>query len=395
MKPASFYLFAYWHDFRWVKFVGATVKMWDLAHNLSSSGHKVVLFLPRYRFNRANIPFQLVEIPFVNLPFLRIVSFNVCLAAVLFARFFFQRPGIVYSRRMTSIIPLLYSKATGAIFYYEVNDDPFRLSRNQGSRMAFFIRSIFSKGFDTVNIRACNKAFVISEGIKKKILDNIPNLDSAKLVLFPSGANTDLFKPLAKNECRCRLNLKLSGKYVLFMGTLLEHQGIDVLIKAAGDILRHVPGSKFLILGEGPAKEKWKEIVKSKKFSTHFVFPGQISYEEVAIWVGAADICVAPFKKSAGLRSPVKIFDYLSCAKPVVASRIPGTTDIFEESGAVSLVTAEDPKELAAGIIGLLTDDKLASEMGRKGRDLILTHYDRRKLARQQIDSAIACDMQA
>jgi hypothetical protein len=76
---STFLLVAYWHDPRWNKFVGATIKIWDLAHNLSSLGHNVVLFLPKYHFNRQNLPFKIIEVPFINLPILRLISFNLLL----------------------------------------------------------------------------------------------------------------------------------------------------------------------------------------------------------------------------------------------------------------------------------------------------------------------------
>jgi len=52
----NFLLIAYWYEYQWKKFVGATVKIWDLAYNLSRIGHEVTIFLPRYGFARKNLP---------------------------------------------------------------------------------------------------------------------------------------------------------------------------------------------------------------------------------------------------------------------------------------------------------------------------------------------------
>ena len=51
MNPYRFFIFAYWHDPRWKQYVGATVKIWDLANNLDNLGHEVYLFLPKYDFD--------------------------------------------------------------------------------------------------------------------------------------------------------------------------------------------------------------------------------------------------------------------------------------------------------------------------------------------------------
>ncbi|MCP4681815.1 MAG: glycosyltransferase family 4 protein, partial [Desulfobacterales bacterium] len=99
--------------------------------------------------------------------------------------------------------------------------------------------------------------------------------------------------------------------------------------------------------------------------------------------------CVAPFLPSAGLRSPVKIFDYMACGRPVVASRIAGTTDIFADSGAIRLVPAGDSKMLANGINELLSNREEAKKMGEKGRAFILEKYDRRIIAKRISDEAL------
>ena len=118
-----------------------------------------------------------------------------------------------------------------------------------------------------------------------------------------------------------------------------------------------------------------------------FLFTGEIEYNETPVWINAMDICTAPYMRTAGFRSPVKIFDYLACARPVIASRIPGTTDIFEGSGAVRLVEPEDKDELAAAIKDILSNEETAREMGLKGRALVEGQYDRKLVAQKLNDT--------
>ena len=121
----TYYLFAYWHDYRWTKFVGASVKIWDLAQNLSALGNTVVLFLPKYHFNAINLPFKVVEIPIINKHLLRFLSFNLFLIFYLIYYFAKDRPEIIYVRRMNSIVPIIFAKLTKTLFFYEVNDDHY------------------------------------------------------------------------------------------------------------------------------------------------------------------------------------------------------------------------------------------------------------------------------
>ena len=378
-----FFLFAYWHDSRWKRFVGATVKVWDLAHNLSQQGNDVILFLPKYNFKNKNIPFEIVQVPFINYPFLRLVSFNLLLAFMALAVSISRRPKIVYSRRMTSLIPLLLAKIRKAKFFYEINDDPYCSHFNEGLKFIHKIRFIINSIIDELNLKFCDKAFVISRAIKNKILCIDNSIPPIKLKITPSGANTDLFKPHDKHSCCMELKLDPKNHYIGFVGTLLAHQGIDILINSADQILRKYGNCIFLIIGEGPQKAEWQKLVLQNNLSDYFHFVGQIEYEKLPIWIGATDICVAPFRESAGYRSPVKLFDYLSCERPVVASKIEGTTDLFENSGAVELIDPENPDLLAFHLLDLIKDKNRARLMGIIGRELIVSKYDRKLIAQK------------
>jgi glycosyltransferase involved in cell wall biosynthesis len=92
---------------------------------------------------------------------------------------------------------------------------------------------------------------------------------------------------------------------------------------------------------------------------------------------------------SAGYRSPVKIFDYMACGKAVVASKLEGTTDVFENSNAIALVEAENSNRLAEKIIELLSNDTKAQEMGHKGQRFVQNNFDRKSFAKRVHEEAV------
>lgn len=390
-KLKSFFLFAYWHDPRWKKFVGATVKIWDLAGNLHSLGHEVTIILPKYKFNKKNQGFKVVEIPFIDLPVVRLLSFNAnLLSFLIFSLFMKQKPGGVYVRRMTSVIPLIFARICKSIFFYEINDDPYHIQYHQGSKIKFSIRALLSIKIDEINLKLCDRAFVISEAIIEKIKRNNPGISTGKMYVMASGTNTQLFSPRNKYECRSELRLNSSKKYIGFAGSLLKHQGVDILIKAAPIILSIEPACIFVIIGEGPMRNIWMSQVKEMKYNKSFKFTGQIAYEQVPLWINAMDICVAPFLRTAGIRSPVKIFDYMACGKAVIASKINDTTDIFQSSEAIDIIPPENPRALAKAIIDLLGNEQRAKKMGQCGRQLVEKKYDRRLIAKKIANEAIS-----
>jgi glycosyltransferase involved in cell wall biosynthesis len=375
------HLFAYWHDARWKGFVGASVKIWDLAGNLAALGHAATLFIPAAPLLPGTPVHGVVRVPYLDLPWLRHLTFNACLALALLRARRAPRPDLIYVRRMNSLVPGLYARLRRIPLVYEVNDDPYAGPGPDASVLAR-CRAGLQRWRDTLNLRWSAKAFVITDALAARIVHACPGLDPGKLAILPSGANTELFRPLPVGACRQRLGLAPGSPHVGFVGTLLPHQGIEVLIDAAAAIRDRVPGCRFLVIGEGPMRAPWREAAGRVGLAGAFAFPGEVPYAEVPLWIGATDVCVAPFRRTAGLRSPVKIFDYLACGKPVVASRIPGTTDVFAGLPAVRLVAPEEPGALAEAIADLLADPQRARALGAGARSFVVERYDRRALAR-------------
>jgi len=388
----SFFIFAYWHDRRWKKFVGATVKIWDLAHSLGRQGHQVHVFLPKYNFDtKIHNRVKIIEVPLVDLPLIRYLTFSIFLVFKFISETRKTRPNVIYSRRMNSILPALFARYIHALFFYEVNDDPYGKIVKPSKRIVDWMRSAVQRTQDDINLRLSSHAFIITEEIAAKINQRIRAIIPQNITILPSGSNTNLFSPKPVRAARQKLKLDVDEIIIGFVGTLLRHQGIHVLIDAFPMILKKYPSSVCLIIGEGPMKEEWMACVRKASLDKHFRFLGQIDYPQLPDWINAMDVCVAPYLKSAGLRSPVKVFDYMACGKPVVASRIPGTTTLFENSSVAVLVEPEDPKCLAGAVVQLLLDKERSRKMGNKACDLVTSEFDRAMLAKRVTKAVKHC----
>jgi len=376
-------IFAYWHDKGWKGFVGATVKIWDLAHNTARLGHNVFLFLPKYELPADSLPFRLIRIPLFDFPLLRSLSFSFLLALFLLCHCSNAKPDVVYIRRGISLIPAIFATLKKSILIYEVNDDPYAQEDLPSMSILSRVDRWLSIKTDEIALSWCDAAFVITEQIGDKIIRQLPRISPTKIHVVPSGTNTNLYRPMDKHQCRSMLHLEPTRTYIGFMGSLLDHQGVEVLIDAAPHVINSFPDTCFVIIGEGPMKDRWRRRVHEQSIQRNFLFAGQIDYEKTPVWINAMDICTAPYIRAAGLRSPVKIFDYLACGRPVIASRIPGTTDIFEDSGAVRLVEPENKEAFAAAIVDLLSNTETASSMGLDGRRWVEAQYDRMLVAKR------------
>lgn len=73
---------------------------------------------------------------------------------------------------------------------------------------------------------------------------------------------------------------------------------------------------------------------------------------------------------------PVKMFEYMSAGIPVISSNFPLWKNIIEGNKCGLTVDPKDPKEISNAIEKLLSNDKLAEEMGENGRKAVKEVYN-------------------
>jgi glycosyltransferase involved in cell wall biosynthesis len=131
---------------------------------------------------------------------------------------------------------------------------------------------------------------------------------------------------------------------------------------------------KFLIVGDGIMKTKWIQLVNKLKISDKFIFTGRVPYEAVPLYINTSDICVTPKKPIKSGYSPLKLYEYMACCKPVVATRTNGF-EIIEEYNAGILINPKNSKEFADAIKTLLHNNNLRIKYGRNGREYVIKNH--------------------
>jgi glycosyltransferase involved in cell wall biosynthesis len=120
------------------------------------------------------------------------------------------------------------------------------------------------------------------------------------------------------------------------------------------------------------------ELCRELGVEERFIFTGVIAYDRVPLYINASDICTAPFifarNSKIGL-SPLKLYEYMACGKPVIASSIKGVSDALEASGGGIHVLPENPDALAEGILKLLDNPDMRMKMGSKGLSYVIENY--------------------
>jgi len=366
-------IIAYWHDHRFKRKVGGLIRIFDLADNLIKHGHEVLLVLPKIGSPKKQTNARVIEVPFVDFPLIRPISFHLISSLFLFIEMI-RWADFVYIRQMNSFVPFLLAKLLRIPSFFEIPNDPFISYQSTWGVKTFFLKNV-----DRMSSLLADRIVVLSNWSKRR-LNQIGKVPLPKILVLPSGTDTDLFRPLSREDCCSKLGIDSSSVYIGFVGSFFSNQGIDTLIDSAPKILRQFTNTRFLLVGDGPMMEAWKRKVNEMGVEWAFIFPGHVPYKQVPEYIGAMDICVAPHRQNTNQASPVKIFDYMSCGRPIVASNIEVIQEIIGDSKCALLVPPECPDFLSLAITSLIEDNELLSTMSIRARKHAMNNYDRKRI---------------
>lgn len=357
---------------------GASVHVSELAGNLRAMGHDVHVVVRRMR--RRDKPSEVIGG----------VTVHRVYRLILFGQSQWRRPGGARDKDRTSFSGRLYYAYLATFFAIYISLVVSRLVKKNGIDVIFERETSFGAGglasfltrrplilevigprFSRLSAERSSKILYYTESM---LGDRV---DRKKCVAVSAGVNLDLFRNdrATGATVRKRLGMIDSEKVIGYVGTFQDWHGVDTLLLAMKQI--QDPGKPIKAILVGPNFEEYVEIAKRLGVLENCRFIGPVSYEEVPGYINACDVMVAPYNPSAnplrrayGIGSPLKLFEYMACEKPLISTRVDPIQRIPSINEAGVLVEPGDPDELAERIAGLTEDGVERERMGSYGRRL-------------------------
>ncbi len=161
------------------------------------------------------------------------------------------------------------------------------------------------------------------------------------------------------------LGLDPEGPIVGTIGRLVYQKAQDVFLQAAPLVIKAVPDAQFLIVGEGPLRPALEQLTAELGLRT-CCFAGFRA--EIPNLLLLMDIFALP---SILEGFPQVLLEAMATARPIVATRIDGVTEVIQHDTTGLLVPPRDPGALASAITSLLKDQGLARRLAVAGRKLV------------------------
>jgi glycosyltransferase involved in cell wall biosynthesis len=205
--------------------------------------------------------------------------------------------------------------------------------------------------------------YIASLGLSRKLITVIPNGVS------PSDFSPS---PLLSRDGRTPV--------LLYIGTLADWQGLEVVIKALPKILEQ-RAVQLRIVGRGRSRQRKvlsKHIRKLGVEGSVLVQPA-VPHHEIPALIAESDICVAPLglndRNVTQGACPIKVLEYMASSRPLIASNMPIVRELVREDVDGLLFSPNDPEDLARKALMLLNDVALSQRLAESATERALTKF--------------------
>ncbi len=222
--------------------------------------------------------------------------------------------------------------------------------------------------------RLADKIVANAEAVKQFLVDR--GVPGDKIVTIYNGLDLQRLTPvrdLKREEPLREFGLPFAEKMQIV--TIVANLRSDVknhrmFLKAAQKVSEKIENIAFVLAGEGELIEPLRNFAADLRIEKNVFFTG--GCERIAELLSISNICVLS-SKSEGFSN--SILEYMSAAKPVVATRVGGASEAIIEGKTGFLVESDDDEAMANRLIELLLNPKKAIEMGEKGRSVVKGNF--------------------
>jgi glycosyltransferase involved in cell wall biosynthesis len=291
------------------------------------------------------------------------------------------RPDVIYERRFSPKISFALSTLLRIPYVVEINGWVEDEARMQGRPLQM---NAWKHGLRHLFLRRTAALVAVTQGLADHVVRKC-GLPPDRVHVVSNGADTDLFRPMDRQKARATLGLSMDARVVLFAGNLAPWQGVDVLLKAFAGLRREMSDVFLIIVGDGMEADRLRRLAE-RLDADRIVFVGRQPHERVPLYIAASDVCVFPGLKERNQRigvSPIKLAEYASGGRPIVASDVPGAGLLVEKLRIGLSFRADDHVALAERLRDLLEDSQLARDMGLRARDFAVSQLSWKRAAAQ------------
>jgi len=200
---------------------------------------------------------------------------------------------------------------------------------------------------------------------------------SKRITIAPLGVDANRF---AMGDGKLvREKYGLQNKIVLLtVGRLVRRKGHDTVIKALPEIAKTVPQIAYLVVGEGPERERLEQMIREIGMAKYVIFADSVDEDELLEYYAASDLFVMPCceipEEGDAEGFGLVFLEAAAAGVPSIAGLSGGAPEAVDEGKSGLLVPPNNPAVLAEIVINLLSDKNRLHFMANGARKWAVGH---------------------
>jgi phosphatidylinositol alpha-1,6-mannosyltransferase len=218
----------------------------------------------------------------------------------------------------------------------------------------------------------------VSMNLRDRLSSRLSAEDSEKVVYIPNGVDFEAYANISEKRPSAPCSgLKPDSKIILFVKKVSEINGIRPVISAMPNVLAKHPDAVLVVVGDGSILDEMKSLASSLGVAGSVHFAGNVGKEEVAEWLGRAEVFCAPSgpvpkdgRLGVGDNLGISHLEAMSAGVATVAANGSLGKGEFVEGLGSSIMTVAfgDAKSVTNALTELLGDAEKRSRLGTRGR---------------------------
>jgi len=220
--------------------------------------------------------------------------------------------------------------------------------------------------------RDCDVLVCVTQTLKDFLVQEA-DLEADKIVVVPNGVDVNFFDPDLYRPKRVFKEFTIG-----FVGSLYHWQRLDLLLDVIQELKQDGVCINLTIVGDGAAKLALEQISMSMSLENQVAFIGRVPRKEVPNYIAGFDIGYSgQGRLSIGTMylSPLKLYEYMAMAKPVIASSHEDARKLIFEKQTGYLFQTDDPYSLKENVLKALANRSQLPDLGLRAREEIVKHH--------------------
>jgi len=207
-------------------------------------------------------------------------------------------------------------------------------------------------------------AFIVNSEAVKRVHASRKCLPISKVQIIPNGLDLSLFRYEPEKK-----------DMISIVGTLKPIKGQTQFIKAAGILLEKNIDTTFMIVGDGPDKEKLEKLVDDLGIKDRVIFTGYVVNAYDYIRRSKLLVSASTFEGCSNA-----ILEAMACGTPVIASNVPSNNELIADMKNGLLFKCGNEEDLASKITYLTSRPQFYETIQKNARNTVEHSFSMTKM---------------